>query len=129
MRELRGLVLGLEDGMPTAREMHTDRLGCAEGTMAKGIKHYSRKVRRYAIDGTRTRHIVVEEHPEGVLLIVYEVKPTKERYGSTVGYEFHPVLRKWYLTLKEGLSAAETVFDSNLNLGFREVVADTSAEG
>jgi hypothetical protein len=93
--------------------------------MAKGIKHYSRKVRRDAIDGPTTRHIVVEEHSDGVYLIVYEVRPTKDRYDNTIGYDFHPVLRKWYLTLKECLSAAETVFDSNMNLGFREVIADT----
>jgi hypothetical protein len=38
-------------------------------------------------------------------------------------------LSKRYLKLEEGISAAETVFDSNMNLGFREVIADTSAEG
>jgi hypothetical protein len=97
--------------------------------MAKGIKHYTRKLRNYAIDGTTTRHIVVEEHSDGVYLIVYEVRPAKDKYGNTIGYDFHPVLRKWYLTLKEGLSAAETVFDSNMNLGFREVITDTSADG
>jgi hypothetical protein len=93
--------------------------------MAKGIKHYSRKVRRHAIDGPTTRHIVVEERPNGIYLIVYEVRPTNYRYGNTIGYDFYPVLRKWYLTLKEGLSAAETVFNSNMNLGFLEVIADT----
>jgi hypothetical protein len=31
--------------------------------------------------------------------------------------------------LEEGISAAETVFDSNMNLGFNDVIADTSAEG
>jgi hypothetical protein len=93
--------------------------------MAKGIKHYCRKVRRYTIDGPTTRHIVVEEYPNGVYLIVYEVRATKDRHGDSIGYDFHPVLRKWYLTLNEGLSAAETVFDSNMNLGFREVIADT----
>jgi hypothetical protein len=93
--------------------------------MAKSIKRYTKKVRRYAIDGPTTRHIVVEEHPNGVYLIVYEVRPTKDRYGNTIGYDFLPVLRKWYLTLNEGISVAETVFDSNMNLGFREVVADT----
>jgi hypothetical protein len=36
------------------------------------------------------------------ILIVYEVRPTKDGYGNTIGYDFHPVLRKWYLTLKEG---------------------------
>jgi hypothetical protein len=41
------------------------------------------------------------------IIIVYEVRPTKDGYGNTIGYDFHPVLRKWYLTLKEGLSAAE----------------------
>ena len=93
--------------------------------MAQVITHYRRKLRRFSIDGTTTRHIVVEERSDGVYLIVYEVRPTKDRYDNTIGYDFHPVLRKWYLTLKEGLSAAETVFDSNMNLGFREVIADT----
>jgi hypothetical protein len=93
--------------------------------MAKGIKCYSRKVRRQANDGTTTRHIVVEKHSNGVYLIVYDVRATKDGYKNSRRYDFYPVLRKWYWTLKEGLSAAETVFDSNLNSGFREVIADT----
>jgi hypothetical protein len=38
-------------------------------------------------------------------------------------------LRKRYLTLEEGISTAETAFDSSMNLGFHEDIADTSAEG
>jgi hypothetical protein len=93
--------------------------------MSKGIKRYSRKVRRQTDDGTRTRHIVVEEHSNGVYLVVYDVRATKDGYSNGRRYDFYPVLRKWYWTLKEGLSAAETVFDSNVNVGFREVIADT----
>jgi hypothetical protein len=111
------------------RDAHTDCLSWAEETMAKESKHYSRKLRSYAINGTITRHIVVEEHSDGIYLIVYEVRPTKDKGGYTIGYEFRPVLRKRYSTLEEGIGAAEAVFDSNMNCGFREVIADTSAEG
>jgi hypothetical protein len=97
--------------------------------MAKRIQHYRRKVHREANDGTTTRHIAVEEHSDGVYLIVYEVGRTKDKYGSIIGYDLRPVLSKRYLKLEEGISAAETVFDSNMNLGFREVIADTSAGG
>ena len=97
--------------------------------MASEVKNFSRKLRRYANNGTSTRHIVVEENSNGVYLIVYEVRRTKDEYGSTTGHELHPVLRKRYLTLEEGISAAETVFDSDMNLGCREVIADTGAEG
>jgi hypothetical protein len=97
--------------------------------MAKRILHYRRKVHREANDGTTTRHIAVEEHSDGVYLIVYEVGRTKDKYGFIIGYDLRPVLRKRYLKLEEGISAAETVFDSDMNLGFREVIADTSAEG
>jgi hypothetical protein len=93
--------------------------------MAKRIKHYSKKVHRQATDGTTTRHIVVEEHSDDVFLIVYEVRRTKDKCGSTTVHELHPVLRKRYLTYEEGISAAETVFDCDMNLGFREVIADT----
>jgi hypothetical protein len=31
--------------------------------------------------------------------------------------------------LKKRIGGTETVFDSNMNLGFREVIADTSAAG
>jgi hypothetical protein len=65
---------------------------------------------------------------DGFYLIVYEVGPAKDRYGNTIGYDVHPVLRKWYLTLKEGLSVAETVFDSNMKCGFREIVASIGVE-
>jgi hypothetical protein len=81
--------------------------------MAKRIQHYRRKVNRQANDGTTTRHIVVEEHSYGVYLIVYEVGRIKDKYGSTSGYDLHPVLRKCYSTVKDAISAAETVFDSS----------------
>jgi hypothetical protein len=97
--------------------------------MAKLIQYYRRKVNRQANDGTTTRHIVVEEHSDGVYLIVYEVGRIKDKYGSTSGYDLRPVLRKRYLTLEEGISTAETAFDSSMNLGFHEDIADTSAEG
>lgn len=95
--------------------------------MAKRIHHYRKKVYRQTNDGTTTRHIVVEEHSDGVFLIVYEVGRTKDKYGSTTGYDLHPVLRKCYLTLEEAISAAETVADSSINLGFHEDVADSTA--
>jgi hypothetical protein len=45
--------------------------------MAIRIQHYRRKVHREANDGTTTRHIAVEEHSDGVYLIVYEVDEQK----------------------------------------------------
>jgi hypothetical protein len=77
--------------------------------MAQGTKRYGKKLRRHASDGTTTRHIVVEENSEGIQLIVYEFRPTKDKYGSTIGYEFHPLSRKWCLTLKQPIIAADSV--------------------
>jgi hypothetical protein len=92
--------------------------------MAREVKHYSRKQRRYANNGTSTRHIVVEENSDGVYLIVYEVRRTKDKDGRTIDYDFHSVLRKQYSSLEESISAAETVVDSDMNLGFREGIAN-----
>jgi hypothetical protein len=89
--------------------------------MTKRIQHYRRKVHRQANDGITTRHIVVEEHSDGVYLLVCQVGRTKNKYSSIIGYDLRRVLRKRYLTLEEGISAAETVFDSNMNLGFSDV--------
>jgi hypothetical protein len=97
------------------------------GTMGKEIKHYSRRVRRQVNSETRTRHITVEEHSDGIFLTVYEVRRTKDNDGRTIGYDLHPQMRKWYLTHEDGINAAETVFDSNVNSGFREIVAGKSA--
>jgi hypothetical protein len=44
-------------------------------------------------------------------------------------YGLRPVLRKRYFALEEAYRRDQTVFDVNMNLGFREVIADTSAEG
>jgi hypothetical protein len=33
------------------------------GAMAKGIRHYHKKLRRKAINETTARHVAVEEHP------------------------------------------------------------------
>jgi hypothetical protein len=84
-------------------------------------------VRRHVNYVTTTRHIVVEGHSDGVYLAVYEVRRTKDNDGRTIGYDFHPVLRKRYSTLEEGIRAAEAAMDSSMGLGFREVIADTSA--
>jgi len=93
--------------------------------MARGIKHYHKKLRRKAIDETTMRHIAVEEHPDGIYVVISEVGPTKDKYGYTTGYHLHSVLWKRYVTLKEGISAAEIAFDSSLRMGFYEVVANT----
>jgi hypothetical protein len=95
--------------------------------MASEVKNFSRKLRRYANNGTSTRHIVVEENSNGVYLIVYEVRRTKDKDGRTIYYDFHPILRKRYSSLEESISAAETVFDSAMNLGFREGITNGSA--
>jgi hypothetical protein len=95
--------------------------------MGKEITHYSRRVRRQVNNETRTRHITVEEHSDGIFLIVYEVRRTKDNDGRTIGYDLHPQMRKWYLTPEDGINAAETVFDSNVNSGFREIVSAKSA--
>jgi hypothetical protein len=44
---------------------------------------------------------VVEEHSDGVCLIVYEGGRIKDKCGCISGYNLHPVLRKWYLPLKD----------------------------
>jgi hypothetical protein len=50
-----------------------DCLSCAERTMAKGIKHYSKILRREANDGPTTRHIVVEETAGVIHMVISEV--------------------------------------------------------
>jgi hypothetical protein len=111
------------------REAQTDRLRLCGGMMAKRIRHYRRKVHRQAKDRTTTQHIFVEERFDHVYLIVYEVGRAKDKYGYIIRYGLRPVLRKRYFTLEEAYRRDETVFDVNMNLGFREVIADTSAEG
>ena len=96
--------------------------------MGKEIEHYSKKLCRQGNDETTTRHIVVKENSAGIHVITYEVGPVKDKDGNTIGYDFYPVLRKRYLTLEEGISAAEATLQSGLNSGFREVTADTSDE-
>jgi hypothetical protein len=97
--------------------------------MAQVITHYRRKLRRFSIDGTTTRHIVVEENSVGIRVVVSEVGPINEKKSYIIGYEFHPVLRKRFLALEEAISAAKTVFHSSLISGAYEVVADTTADG
>jgi hypothetical protein len=105
---------------------HSDvRLGCGRKQWRNESSTTARKCTANSRTEQQHRHIVVEEHSDGVFLIVYEVRRTKDEYGSTTGHELHPVLRKRYLTLEEGISAAETVFDCDMNLGFREIIADT----
>jgi hypothetical protein len=94
--------------------------------MAKGIRHYSKIVRREAYDGPTTRHIVVEETAGVIHLVISEVGPIKDRDGNTIGYDVRPASRQWFLTFKEALSAAEIALNSSLDSGFHEVSADTS---
>ena len=49
--------------------------------MARGVKHYRRKLRRYAKNERLTRHIVVEENSDGVYLIVYEVANKRQKWS------------------------------------------------
>jgi hypothetical protein len=63
------------------------------------------------------RHITVEEHPDAVYTVISEVGPTRDKNGVTTGYDLRSVLWKRYITLKEGISAAEIAFDSELAFG------------
>jgi hypothetical protein len=47
-------------------------------------------VRRHVNYVTTTRHIVVEEHSDGVCLTIYEVRRTNDNDGRTMGYDFIP---------------------------------------
>jgi hypothetical protein len=93
--------------------------------MARGVKHYHKKLRRKAINETTARHIAVEEHPDGFYVVISEVGPTRDKDGHTTGYDLHSVWWERYVTLEDGISAAEIVFDSSLRWGFYELVADT----
>jgi hypothetical protein len=95
--------------------------------MERGIRCYHKKLRRYEEDGTTTRHIIVEENSDGSQLIVYEVRPAKDKYGYTAGYEFRPVTRRWFLSLKQGMRAAEKEFELGMSLRFYLVAVDRCA--
>jgi hypothetical protein len=95
--------------------------------MAREIKHYHKKLRRRAIDGTTGQHIAVEEHLDGFHVVISEVGPTKEKYGYSIGYDFHSVSWTRHVTLDEGSSAAEIAFDSGLLMRFYEIVADAQS--
>jgi hypothetical protein len=95
--------------------------------MARGKKHYHKKLRRRAIDGTTARHLSLEQHPDGFYVVVSEVGPTRDNAGDTTDYDLHSVLWKRYPRLEEGISAAEMAFYTGLRMGFHEVVADTQS--
>jgi hypothetical protein len=56
----------------------------------------------------------VEETAGVIEVVISEVRPTKDKDDFTIGYDFHPVSRQWFLTLKEAISAAEIAFNSSL---------------
>jgi hypothetical protein len=55
--------------------------------VARGKKHYHKKLRLRAIDGTTARHVSLEQHPDGFYIVVSEVGPTRDRAGYTTGYD------------------------------------------
>src|ERR1700733_8282942 len=79
-------------------QAYSDRvIGVEGGAVAREIRHYSKKVRRQITNETRTRHILVVERTDGVCLIFYEVRRTRDRDDSTTFHDLHPILRKSYL--------------------------------
>jgi hypothetical protein len=95
--------------------------------MARGVKHYSRKLRRQANNETTARLILVEENCDGIHVVISEVGPTRDKDGYTTGYHLHSVSWKRYLTLEEAISAAEIALQHSLDSGFYEVAAEISA--
>jgi hypothetical protein len=77
--------------------------------------------------GTTTRYIVGEAKSGGVLVNIYEVRPTKVNPGDRVGYHYHAVSQEWFSRVEDGISVAEIAFRAALNSGFHEVIAGTSA--
>jgi hypothetical protein len=94
--------------------------------MVSKIRHYSRRLRRKAIDGTTTRYITVEqESGRGFLVNIYEVRPKKLKDGDSVDYSYHAVSQEWFSKVEAAIDLAEIAFRAALNSGFREVVANT----
>jgi hypothetical protein len=97
--------------------------------MTEDIRHFSKRLRREADEGTTTRYIVVEENScDAFRVSIYEFKPTKVKGGYVPGRELKPVKLEWFSTLQEGISVAETELRSSLNSGFREVIADSTTD-
>jgi hypothetical protein len=96
--------------------------------MVSDIRHYSKRLRRKATDGTTTRYIAVEQESGGSFLVnIYEVRPKTLTDGDSVGYSYHAVSREWFSKVDGAIRAAEIAFQTSLNSGFTVVVANTSA--
>jgi hypothetical protein len=88
-------------------------------TMVSNIRHYSKRLRRKATNGTTTRYIAVEqESGSGFLVNIYEVRPTKLKDGDSVGYSYHAVSREWFSKVDGAIRVAEIAFQTSLNSGF-----------
>jgi hypothetical protein len=104
--------------------------GGAEGTVAKEITHYSRKLRRQAEDVITTRHIVVKETSVGGFLVsVYELTPTESNDHNTSGPTRDLVSMDWFSTAEQSIETAEIKFQSSLDSGFLEDDAEWTDEG
>jgi hypothetical protein len=100
--------------------------------LVSDIRHYSKKLRRKANEGTTTRCITVDDKYGGIFLAnIYEVRPTLVRDGDSIGYHYHAVSRESYSRLEEAISVAEVAFRSfrsALRAGFHEVVETSAGE-
>ena len=96
--------------------------------MVSHIRHYSKRLRRKATNGTTTRYIAVEqESGSGFLVNIYEVRPTKLKDGDSVGYSYHAVSREWFSKVDGAIRVAEIAFQTSLNSGFTVAASHTNA--
>jgi hypothetical protein len=96
--------------------------------MVSNIRHYSKRLRRKATDGTTTRYIAVEqESGSGFLVNIYEVRPTKLKDGDSVGYSYHALSREWFSKVDGAIRVAEIAFQTSLNSGFTVAASHTNA--
>jgi hypothetical protein len=108
----------------SVRRILTPRL--RRPTVVSNIRHYSKRLRRKATGGTTTRYIAVEQESGSRFLVnIYEVRPTKLNDGDSLGYSYHAVSREWFSKVEGAIRVAEIAFQTSLNSGFHEVVANT----
>ena len=98
----------------------------AGGAMASRVEYYH-KLLREINGGTTTRDIEVEVTAGIIQVVISEVRAKQDTDGYIIGYDFHLISQRWFMTFKEAISAAEVSFQSSLKSGFYEVVVVTSA--
>jgi hypothetical protein len=78
---------------------------------------------------TTTRYIFIEEASRsGLLVSIYELRPTRSEYGHTTGHEGNRVSIDWFSTIEEAIVVGEIALQSAFNSECYEIDAELTAE-